>query len=217
MTALLGSNPFPQKPPVYVRAVVYDYRYSSPEEKKPQARGGRGSRKESIIPPQLLAPRSAEFFVKFANARLPSSVSGPLSEGPATSNPVVLLSQTIFWTVRSAHFHRNVLSRHSEIRNREETAKFSRCGSEPACLLVPRERRIRLDKHGFPAKRTSLRPSNSLIIRARRSTTFPQWFPAPPALTPLYMSHPYESLQVPRRLTVSVPASAGGAASINRK
>jgi predicted DCC family thiol-disulfide oxidoreductase YuxK len=32
--ALLGSNPFPDKPPRYVRALLYDYRYSSPEEKK---------------------------------------------------------------------------------------------------------------------------------------------------------------------------------------
>jgi predicted DCC family thiol-disulfide oxidoreductase YuxK len=32
--ALLENNPFPQKPPIYVRALVYDYRYSSPEEKK---------------------------------------------------------------------------------------------------------------------------------------------------------------------------------------
>ena len=34
VTALLGSNPFPRKPPLYVRAVLYDYRYSSAEEKK---------------------------------------------------------------------------------------------------------------------------------------------------------------------------------------
>jgi predicted DCC family thiol-disulfide oxidoreductase YuxK len=34
VTALLGSNPFPRKPPLYVRALLYDYRYSSPEEKK---------------------------------------------------------------------------------------------------------------------------------------------------------------------------------------
>ena len=32
--ALLGSNPFPDKPPRFVRAVVYDYRFTSPEEKK---------------------------------------------------------------------------------------------------------------------------------------------------------------------------------------
>ncbi len=32
--ALLGKNPFPHKPPKYVRAVVYDYRFSSPEEKE---------------------------------------------------------------------------------------------------------------------------------------------------------------------------------------
>jgi lipase maturation factor 1 len=33
VTALLGNNPFPGKPPVYVRALLYDYRYSTPEEK----------------------------------------------------------------------------------------------------------------------------------------------------------------------------------------
>jgi predicted DCC family thiol-disulfide oxidoreductase YuxK len=32
--ALLGNNPFPHQPPKYVRAVVYDYRFSSPEEKE---------------------------------------------------------------------------------------------------------------------------------------------------------------------------------------
>jgi hypothetical protein len=34
VTALLGINPFPDNPPVYVRALIYDYRYSSAEEKK---------------------------------------------------------------------------------------------------------------------------------------------------------------------------------------
>ena len=34
VTALLGINPFPRKPPLYVRALLYDYRYSSPEEKE---------------------------------------------------------------------------------------------------------------------------------------------------------------------------------------
>jgi hypothetical protein len=33
VTALLGSNPFPDKPPLYVRALLYDYRFSSREEK----------------------------------------------------------------------------------------------------------------------------------------------------------------------------------------
>ncbi|HUL41931.1 MAG TPA: lipase maturation factor family protein [Burkholderiales bacterium] len=31
--ALLDGNPFPDKPPRYVRALLYDYRFSSPEEK----------------------------------------------------------------------------------------------------------------------------------------------------------------------------------------
>ena len=34
VTALLGSNPFPDKPPHYVRALLYDYRYSSLQEKE---------------------------------------------------------------------------------------------------------------------------------------------------------------------------------------
>ena len=33
VTALLGNNPFPGKPPVYVRALLYEYRYTTPEEK----------------------------------------------------------------------------------------------------------------------------------------------------------------------------------------
>ena len=33
VTGLLGVNPFPGKPPRYVRALLYDYRYSSPQEK----------------------------------------------------------------------------------------------------------------------------------------------------------------------------------------
>jgi hypothetical protein len=34
VTALLGSNPFPDTPPLYVRALLYDYRYTNREEKK---------------------------------------------------------------------------------------------------------------------------------------------------------------------------------------
>ena len=34
VTSLLGSNPFPDRPPLYVRALLYDYRYSSREEKE---------------------------------------------------------------------------------------------------------------------------------------------------------------------------------------
>jgi len=34
VTALLGINPFPHEPPLYVRALLYDYRYSGTEEKK---------------------------------------------------------------------------------------------------------------------------------------------------------------------------------------
>jgi predicted DCC family thiol-disulfide oxidoreductase YuxK len=34
VTALLDRDPFPDKPPRYVRALLYDYRYTSPEERK---------------------------------------------------------------------------------------------------------------------------------------------------------------------------------------
>jgi len=33
VTALLEKNPFPDKPPVYVRALFYDYSYVDSEEK----------------------------------------------------------------------------------------------------------------------------------------------------------------------------------------
>ncbi|HUO03905.1 MAG TPA: lipase maturation factor family protein [Candidatus Binataceae bacterium] len=33
VTALLAYNPFPDKPPRYVRAIMYDYRFTTPEEK----------------------------------------------------------------------------------------------------------------------------------------------------------------------------------------
>ena len=33
VTALLEKNPFPDKPPLYVRAQFYDYSYASSEEK----------------------------------------------------------------------------------------------------------------------------------------------------------------------------------------
>jgi len=33
MMALLEKNPFPETPPVFVRALYYDYTYASPEEK----------------------------------------------------------------------------------------------------------------------------------------------------------------------------------------
>ena len=33
VTALLSGNPFPDKPPLYVRALLYDYRYTSRAEK----------------------------------------------------------------------------------------------------------------------------------------------------------------------------------------
>jgi membrane protein implicated in regulation of membrane protease activity len=31
---LMGTNPFPDRPPAYIRALLYDYRYTTPEEKR---------------------------------------------------------------------------------------------------------------------------------------------------------------------------------------
>jgi hypothetical protein len=31
---LMGANPFPDRPPAYIRALLYDYRYTTPEEKR---------------------------------------------------------------------------------------------------------------------------------------------------------------------------------------
>lgn len=36
ITQFFSSNPFPDKPPVYLRAVLYSYRFSTPKEKKEQ-------------------------------------------------------------------------------------------------------------------------------------------------------------------------------------
>ncbi|MFI5005917.1 MAG: lipase maturation factor family protein [Solirubrobacterales bacterium] len=47
---LLADNPFPERPPRYVRAVVYDYRFASPEE---HARAGRWWRRGE---PRLFCP-----------------------------------------------------------------------------------------------------------------------------------------------------------------
>jgi len=33
VTALLEKNPFPEKPPLYVRALFYDYTYANSDEK----------------------------------------------------------------------------------------------------------------------------------------------------------------------------------------
>ncbi|MFZ5494898.1 MAG: lipase maturation factor family protein [Verrucomicrobiota bacterium] len=45
VTALLGDNPFPDRPPRHVRAVLFEYRFTTPEEK---ARTGRWWRREPV-------------------------------------------------------------------------------------------------------------------------------------------------------------------------
>jgi predicted DCC family thiol-disulfide oxidoreductase YuxK len=54
--ALMCSNPFPNKPPHYVRAVLYDYRFSTPEVKKTTGAWWTRQPQEIYYPPVSLAP-----------------------------------------------------------------------------------------------------------------------------------------------------------------
>jgi hypothetical protein len=54
--ALLGENPFPDHPPLYVRAVLYDYRYSSREEKEKTGAWWVRQREEIYYPAVTLEP-----------------------------------------------------------------------------------------------------------------------------------------------------------------
>ena len=40
VTALLETNPFPDKPPTYVRAQFYEYTYAGAERRRRRANGG---------------------------------------------------------------------------------------------------------------------------------------------------------------------------------
>jgi hypothetical protein len=40
VTGLLAHNPFPDKPPHYIRAMFYRYRFTNSEERRQTARGG---------------------------------------------------------------------------------------------------------------------------------------------------------------------------------
>ena len=53
--ALLGTNPFPDKPPVYVRAVVYDYRFTDPQERKETGLWWKREMKGVYLPPLSLS------------------------------------------------------------------------------------------------------------------------------------------------------------------
>jgi lipase maturation factor 1 len=52
---LLRQNPFPEHPPRYVRGVMYDYRFSTPAERKPRNVWWRRERREIYCPPLELA------------------------------------------------------------------------------------------------------------------------------------------------------------------
>ncbi|MGB0058950.1 lipase maturation factor family protein [Candidatus Binatus sp.] len=56
VTALLGSNPFPDKPPHFVRALLYDYRYSSAQEKEATGAWWVRQREGIYFPAITLAP-----------------------------------------------------------------------------------------------------------------------------------------------------------------
>jgi hypothetical protein len=54
---LLGHNPFPGTPPRYVRAMVYDYRFATPAEKRASGDWWKREVKQSYVPPvSLRAP-----------------------------------------------------------------------------------------------------------------------------------------------------------------
>ena len=62
VVALLGSNPFPDHPPKYVRATLYDYRFASPEERAASGRWWVRRSEGELVAPVGLAdfrPRPA--------------------------------------------------------------------------------------------------------------------------------------------------------------
>ena len=52
---LLEENPFPEKPPKYIRAMVYDYHFSSPEEKRKSGQWWTRSEARPYLPVLALA------------------------------------------------------------------------------------------------------------------------------------------------------------------
>jgi hypothetical protein len=51
---LLAEDPFPERPPRYVRALVYDYRFTSPEERARTGRWWRRGEPRPFCPPMSL-------------------------------------------------------------------------------------------------------------------------------------------------------------------
>jgi predicted DCC family thiol-disulfide oxidoreductase YuxK len=52
--ALLGKNPFPSRPPHYVRALVYEYRFTTPSERRATGHWWRRELKAMYVPPLAL-------------------------------------------------------------------------------------------------------------------------------------------------------------------
>lgn len=52
--ALLGKNPFPNRPPRYVRALVYEYHFTTPSEKRATSHWWRRELKGMYVPPLAL-------------------------------------------------------------------------------------------------------------------------------------------------------------------
>jgi hypothetical protein len=53
--ALLASNPFPDHPPKYLRAMMYDYRFATPEQRASTGRWWVRESRGTLIPPTELA------------------------------------------------------------------------------------------------------------------------------------------------------------------
>jgi lipase maturation factor len=52
--SLMGENPFPEKPPKFVRALVYEYRFTTPEERRKTGRWWNREAKGEYFPPVSL-------------------------------------------------------------------------------------------------------------------------------------------------------------------
>jgi len=55
VTGLLAVNPFPDHPPRYVRATIYDYRFATSEEHAASGRWWVRQREAALVPPVELS------------------------------------------------------------------------------------------------------------------------------------------------------------------
>jgi uncharacterized membrane protein YphA (DoxX/SURF4 family) len=54
--ALLGENPFPEQPPRHVRAILHDYRFTTPEERAATGAWWSSTESGTFLPPRSLRP-----------------------------------------------------------------------------------------------------------------------------------------------------------------